>query len=1032
MEWPLSRVPFTNIVVEGEDGDDVNVTEVRQAAAGRITDALPHEMDALRQSPQQRRVQFTSLPASEVQTVHDVAPMWPELAASGDGNRGQATHERRLALSHAAAVTAAGSSTHDSSSVSKGTVSLSRTLLLRSTARSTQATTETPVQSSQPSVSLTKSSSRRRTLKDGAEAEGRVKRTVSSLKRTAIAKLGGATRQSRTGEDRTDKSVSRPIHARPARPSSASAASTAPTAPQPATSEPPSPPLPSASPEEREAEAHRLTVQAARPPSLSVCFDWWMYLCYYDTHALFTSQATAFEVPLRPIAAASASVFYAELTRCFAAWRRQHWDSLVVLRGAGPVDSGARRRSAPTLKRVVRDPALLEYANAVWYEGLRVQRLMVQLLLSGSHGSWSFEVGCFDAVLTALGAPPSAESPLCPASPGSAVVIPPYRVTPAPPSGLADTAANSPTTLVTVTHNDAAAAPLRTDGLSIHVPTAASTLSLLRVLDMVWNTLPTSIPFRMPVSEMEAPGYYRRTRDPVSLCQLYEEAFCGMTAPTHRACVRQHAHITRQLLEVPAYSSGRSSTGCAVEAEVQARFFSYAHLRERLTTLKANCDDYNGAGSELSQQASALLNTGVKALRDAQAEEDNRTTCQARGVDVLPVREEAHVREAPLSGPDKLATQQPYAVGALFVDELSSLMFPPSKAEVVVPPNLRQPLTVGERTADDSSANGQREGSRHSRLLRLPATGLSEIALRASPPTPTCASKIFWIQCDDCRAWHKLAKRLDSVPDTWTCACLGIVCSPAKAKKRKAKKRTKEATKPTKTSAGRRCRTRGGQDLDSTGGASNTASAAPHNAGGQSNDNGGVDDGDVPLVDVFPVAVRAAAVATAAKAPKRGRSISRKLHTARLGPKKARVALSTPPSSSSSPPSSSSPSSTSSGSSSDNDSRSSSRSDSSDSESDSDSGLSNGAKSKAAPVQRIPPAPRQTKWSTVATHKLPRNAAAAVTAKVAGAGASRPTDTALQRLVQEVAELEGRPLQDRPFDQLVEIKRLEKRLSAMD
>lgn len=774
-------------------------------------------------------------------------------------------------------------------------------------------------------------------------------------------------------------------------------------------------------------------MQAARPSSLSVCFDWWMYLCYYDTHALFTSQTTAFEVPLRPVATASASVFYAELTRCFAAWRRQHWDSLVVLRDVEPVDAGARHRGTATATRVVRDLVLLEYSNAVWYESLRVQRLMVQLLLSGSGGSWSFGVGCFDALLTALGAPPSVESPLCPAPPGPATVMPPYHVAPpGPPSGMAGTAANSPTTLVTVTRKDAAVGPLPTDGLSIRVPTATRMLSLLHVLDVLWNTLPTSIPFRMPVSEMEAPGYYRSTRDPVSLCQLYEEAFCGLTAPTHRACVRQRAHITRRLLEVQAYPPSRIGSGNAVGEEVQSCFFSPTHLRERLTTLKANCDDYNGGGSELSQQASALLSAGVKALRDSQAEEDSWTAYQ--------VREEAHVREAPLAASNEHAAPQPGTAGARFLEDLPSL-FPPSEAAAVVPPNLRQPPPIGEHAADVNSTSGHGESSRHRRVLHLRSANSNDAAASLSPSTSNRDLKDFWVQCDDCNAWHKLATRLNPVPDTWTCGFLGLSCSSRKKKhkadKRTLKKATTEGAKRTKASARRHCGARGGPKIDGTDAAPNTVTAAPHNLGGQGDDSGGGggDDDDVPLVDMFPVAAGAAMVAATAKPPKRRRSTPRKPRTIRQKPKKARVVLPTPSSSSSS-------SSSSSGSSFDNDSSSSSKSDSSDSGPDSDSGLSDGGKGKATPAQPILHAPRHAKSSTVATHKLPRSTAVAssigmcfataAAAEATGAGAFHAGSATLQQLMRAVAELEGRPPQDNPFDQLEEIKRLEKRLSAMD
>ncbi|KAG5483294.1 hypothetical protein LSCM1_04836 [Leishmania martiniquensis] len=1050
MEWPLSRAPFVKVVVEEGDGDDVAIAEVHQLEAGHKGDVRSHEVDALQQSSQHPHSSLASLPASKaksMQAVHAATPMWhgPAVSqASSSGcsdSNGQATHGLRLALTSVATTSAAGSSTHGTSSASRGTVPYSRTLQLRSTVWSPQATAETAVLSVQQPVPSSALSSRWRTLKSGAAAEGAETRMPSPSKRAAAAKHVGAARHPRSGRGRTVESPSIRVRARPVQQSEASASSTAATAPHLAISEISSSPLPPASSQEMASEAHRLAMQAARPPSLSVCFDWWMSFCYYDTHALFTSQSAAFEAPLRPVAGASASVFYAVLTRCFALWRREHWDSLVVLRGAGPADADKRRRGAAMAQRTVRDPALLEYANAVWYEGLRVQRLMAQLLLSGTRGSWSFEVGCLDALLTALGAPPSVEWPLCATPSGPATAGTPYRVAPGPPSDVFSAAGLSPTTRVTVTCKDATAALPPTEGLSIGVPTAARVLSLLHVLDVLWSTLPAATSFRMPVSEMEAPGYYRSIRDPVSLCQLYEEVFCGMTASTHRACVRQHAHMIRRVLEVLKRPVGRSGSGTALEDDVQSCFFSYAHLRERLATLKANCDEYNGGGSELSQQASALLRAGVKALRDAQAEEGRRTSSQAPGEDADEVRESAYGQEALLAGLDDWATQQPAAAGGLVLDDLLSMRFPPSEAVAVVPPNLRQALPIVQQTADDSSARGQDEGSRHTRVLRLPTATVKDVPVSVSASAAAPTLKDFWVQCDECNSWHKLATPLDPVPDTWTCGSLGLACSSDKKRRTGDRRATKKVAKRgitrAKTPAGKRRRVRDGENMDATHAAPSPVTAAPHRIGGKGNDSGG-GDGDVPLVDMLPARVRALAV-DAAVLQRRERSAPRKPRATRQRPKKPRVELSTRPSSSSSSGSSSRSSSPSNGDDDDDSSSSSSsRSDSSDSGSDSDSGCSDG-ESTAPSAQRIRPGLRQGKRSTVVTHKLPRSAsttsargnssvAAAATGRASGSGASC---TALRQLAQAVATLEERPLQDNPFYQLEEIKRLEKRLSAI-
>ncbi|KAG5509372.1 hypothetical protein JKF63_06682 [Porcisia hertigi] len=1059
MEWPLLRVPFANIVVEegeGENGeDDVGFAEAHRVEEARAADGLPHEVDTVQQSSQQCGDNSVVMPSSNehcMHTLRNATPRWHtslespvsdtdcrSRSGSCSDNRGQVVHALRLALTDAAAVSTMGSNTYSSDSVGKSPACVSRTLRLGSTAGPSHAITETLAQPSAPRVLSTTSSSRRRTPKANTVAEKTVRGTASSRRTAAAATVvtrTAAARQSRRGGGHTDESPSKSNDTRPMGHSAVSDSK----ASQPGALRPlASSPLP-ASPEERAAEAHRLAVQATRPASISLCFDWWMYLCYYDTHALFTSQSGVFEVPLRPLATATAGMFYAELTRCFAVWRRQHWDSLVVLRGAEPLGAGARRRGTSSAKHTVRNPDLLEYANAVWYEGLRVQRLMSQLLLSDSSGDWSFEVGCRDAVLTALGAPPSAEWPPCATSPESATVTPPYSVTPVSLSEVAGTAADESTALVTVTRRATSQVMRTAGGLLIRVPSAARTLSLLRVLDILWNTLPAAIAFRMPVSEMEAPGYYRSIRDPVSLCQLYEEVFCGMTAPTYRSCVHQRAHITRQALDLLERSVSHDGSESALGEEVHSRFFNRTHLRERLTTLKSNCDSYNGAGSDLSQQASALLGAGLKALREAQAEDDRLTA--------YPVRENAHARKAAFTGPDESVTPQPYAAGASLLEELSSEWFPPSTAAAVVHPSLRRSPSIVEPTAGDNGAAEPSQYGRHKRVLRLLAGSPNHVAATATTTTTTAQTMDFWMQCDDCDTWHKLATRLHPVPDTWSCSCLGLACTPLKKRHKAArgtvKKATREKPMGTKVCTKRRCGVGSAKRMNGTTAASSAVAAAPHSISPQHKDgDGSDDDSNVPLAQMYPVLTGAATVDAPEKPQKRERSTSRKLRTTRERPEKARVGLSTPLSSSSTSSSSSSEGSSSSSSTSTAASRSISRSaHDHDLAPHSDAILRDGDKGRGTPEKHDRLASPLVNRSAVAAHKLSRGVAAtravqnaavaAAVTRVSGAGASSRSGKILQQLVQAVTELEGRRLQDNPFDQLKEIRRIEKALNAMD
>ncbi|KAK7195982.1 hypothetical protein NESM_000531500 [Novymonas esmeraldas] len=909
MEWPLAQTPFTDIVVEEEE--DGGGGDVSSRGGGPSTTASRTPPQPIHQ--QQPRSRFSD------------ALDRPESAAPSADAGAHESRGLRLTLRSSPAVATVAT-------VATAVAPLRRTLQLRLTPASPDGAPAPPLPTPPPTPPPPSPPP-----PPGRSARKRVDPvTAAAAAATARPQRSGA-------------AAVRPAPAPPAPPPPTTSTTT------------------SASPEEVTAEARRIAALAARPASAALCLDWWMRLCHVDTHALFTSQPNTFEAPLRPLATASAAVFYYALTRCFEEWRRAHWESLVVLRGTG--SAGVRRRGHRAAgPGTVRDPEMLAYANAVWYEALRVQRLMSQALLQSTdaEGGWTFEVGCRSAVLAAIGA--DAES-------AAAYQLCNSSSTAAPAASEALTAAVT----VSLTAEATPAAP--TSGrLTLRVPTAARVLSLLHVLDRLWAALPTSLPFRMPVSEMEAPGYYRSTRDPVSICQLYVETLNGMSAPAQRTCARQLTARARRVRDVLQQQPCDDGGGAAVSEEAAALFFSYADVRERLTTMKSNCDEYNGGGGELSELAAALLSLGVKILRDVQAAEDSHHAPTAQG-----------------GGADGATSVTPTWV--VSPEELASTLFPPTaEAADVVPPHLRHPRSPA---AAATVMTGAAAGGRHGRLLRLPSTAAS---VAADPPAAAAATAAtpIWMQCCDCRAWHRLAAHSDCAPDTWTCRQLGLTCTPA-ASRRTVSKRAKTASAASQRAA-RQC------DVDSSGG------------GG-----GGGDVDDLPLAAVLAAAAKlntAAAAQTAAQR-KRGRAEQRRRRSSTAAAaaegdrarKKMRVAPTARSSSRSDSTCSSS-----------DDSDSSSSSSSSTSSSSSGGSSSSSSTSSTATTPAPPPAQRTSKRATVATHALPR--AAAVAAPTTASRASRAAAAALVHVAQAVAALEARPLHDDPFEQLEQVKQLEKQLSS--
>ncbi|KPI83504.1 hypothetical protein ABL78_7457 [Leptomonas seymouri] len=990
MEWPLAYAPYANIIVEEESGEQGEGEKSARTSLAAQSAAPP---DATHAEPQraERHIHFVSEP--------DV-PSARREETHGSGDETQAPLRFRLRPPTVQPTTSSLSPAVAETSMEKGAAAAvqgpgapRRILRLTVATASASAAATTKTAASIPRASSVEKS----------ERKARRSRRCTAIS-TQETGEGGAREKSASKKRQAESTA-------PAPPVATTSTSFAPSSSSTLLS-----------PAEQADEARRLRLASARPSSLAECLDWWMYLCYYDTHALFVSQ-TCFEDTLRPLASfvTSASNFYAALNNCFENWRQSHWDVFVMTCSSstaknGNVYRGRRRTALSSSARVVYDPAQLDYANAAWYEALRVQRLMVQqLLLFSVHHSrvrnnveehevgdcthWWFHHACPVAFYAALGEPPQPQ-PRTAASVSSTVSHshPLYRALPGPRPG-----AEAATTLVSVSlhtdseNDDSSAVP---QALHLTVPTAVRMLTLLRVVDGLWNAIPTSLAFRLPVTEMEAPHYYRSIKDPVSLCQLYEDIFAGMTASSLRLCQR---HQEQTMSKVQAALRAASSSAAAVAQAVSSSFIGYAHLRERLNTMKTNCDEINGAGSELSQHAQQLRSTSAKLLRDAAASEDGRA------VHLQQLQAQTSQSRDALGATVKDTAEVPHLLPPFSMEELEHELFPPSDDSVVQPPGARA-ATITSHTAGEArevEGGSVRKEAAHGapprRLLQLPRA-----AATAAPALPLAASTDFWVQCDHCHACYKLASRLDPVPETWTCALLGLACSEQTTRRRRGRPAT-----ATTTAAQKRA-------LKGSGASANEGATKQG------------DDGETPLAAMFPVHLDALAEAEAAsdRSKRRRRRRRSPRGASAKTAKKARTARSTPspsPSTSSSSSSCDSESSSDSGSNTGSSSASSSSLDSRKGEGSSQSRSEGPHRDK----RRVAASPRGGRRSRVQTHALPKFSVTSAGKCEAAKETQQGSAAALAQLRDAVAELERRPVHDNSFAQLEEVKRLEKQLNAL-
>lgn len=619
------------------------------------------------------------------------------------------------------------------------------------------------------------------------------------------------------------------------------------------------------------SSSHATSGGIASGSGSSPLVGWWALLHSYDNHRLFTSQA-AFRDGLGPLGTASAGTFYARMNCLLEQWRRSDWGALAL------GEASAFRQKAEPDKGITKE-AVFEQGRlatvvgcARWHESLRVQRLMAHHLLSTANGdnnsgtsddddreedevegskgnaaaavaarAWRFEEACPEAVLAATTASTSTKGR--PRTTASGSVSVGGGGTTSQPQLLQLRLPRLTRSL----HENGAAVDLRLliDGtdtsnsggrLVAAVPSAARVLLLLRVLDDAWAD-PCFASFRLPVTEWEAPGYYKRVKDPVCLLSLYDDVFRGCLAPVGGSYASQQSSL--------ALSSDGGGVGVVVEVSAAAEwdtsvFTDYAALKGRLATLRANCLLYNGDGSPLAGLAADVCSRGVRATRDAQAEEEGQGRFHAmvaaarrhgaRGVvpttgsnsinnsnafaapssggeTPLPLSGNSHCLIAPLSleallaafpSDDKAAGSYPVPPPVQPFRRLTLTIGPTSTATATAtgvgrmkPTEKRQAAAVVEVVEAVEAAPGKRPRGRPSKAATTePAAAVApkkrgrkgkndNDAPAAITTTTTKDDTVFRLRCDRCGQWRQLPCAIDPPPPYWECSYMGGACDAA-------------------------------------------------------------------------------------------------------------------------------------------------------------------------------------------------------------------------------------------------------------
>ncbi|CCW69805.1 unnamed protein product [Phytomonas sp. Hart1] len=517
-----------------------------------------------------------------------------------------------------------------------------------------------------------------------------------------------------------------------------------------------------------------------------VAIGWWGRFLEVDLNGCFQHR---FESTLRSLDRHSAGVFYEAMVKAFEKLWREHWDVLILSQGpsfgASQEIKNSTGRGRPrklssrqtksqkednSTQRLHFTCAGLEW----WYESVRVARLMAEDLLragkaadkSNAQGGelgceplqrpWVFEEGCQTAFVAIT---------QIPVDNGSMNLNRWVRKN--AENGLvklyerADSHMEVPLGQEIKKTNDMHVAI---------VPSPERMLRLLHILDEAWIH-PNSKAFRLPVPELEAPGYYGKISDAASLYSLYADVLRGATLDSIK-----HGEGDKK---------GHSSNDATLRTSGD-EFINYRSLRERFTILQNNCTTYNGISSELACCAERLVNAARKAIRDAQSDEKD-TVLQDT---------------SPLVGRRGEHQHQPHAKkGSSWTAEELEAAFPPSKMakEFLLAQKCDETgLNLNHGTEPFSKVD---ETSKSPRVLRLiphsqdnlnikknkknnPDHRTKTKAQKLKPPkaSSTSAKKkdtIFWVCCDECRTWRKLPKRIDPPPHHWVCSYMGLECDEA-------------------------------------------------------------------------------------------------------------------------------------------------------------------------------------------------------------------------------------------------------------
>ncbi|RNE99133.1 hypothetical protein TraAM80_08360 [Trypanosoma rangeli] len=298
---------------------------------------------------------------------------------------------------------------------------------------------------------------------------------------------------------------------------------------------------------------------------------------------------------------------------------------------------------------------------------------------------------------------------------------------------------------------------------------------LVRAVDEVWCAGKAAADFLLPVTEREAPLYYRRVRRPVCVASIY----------------------------------------CSVwEGEVE----DYAGLKVLLTLMRSNCELYNGGGSPLVAACQELVSVGFRAAREAQADEEEEAAAAngcsigvAEGGDSctrFPPRTEAEL--AWMFPPRREADQLPVDSGcstaaagrgeghdAGETKRVLRLIRRSGAQETTAPAHVEPPagtattrrltLRRGPAATPDANANANANAdvaASFKKNKKAARNGTAATPRRGRKKLQAEKEVTYWMCCDLCDNWCIVPEKPDPMPEHWDCSIIGRECAPPKAKQK--------------------------------------------------------------------------------------------------------------------------------------------------------------------------------------------------------------------------------------------------------